>query len=46
MNEFSRRNFLKGSAALAGTALLGTLGIIAAAEEAAAAEETCNITAT
>ena len=39
MAEFSRRNFLKGSAALAGTALLGSLGITASAEENKAAAE-------
>ena len=46
MNEFSRRSFLKGSAALAGTALLSTIGFSASAEEAVSAEESFNITST
>ena len=44
--DISRRTFLKGSAALAGATLLSTVGITAMADEAAAAEESFNITAT
>ena len=39
MGEISRRTFLKGSAALAGTTLLASLGLNASAEVAQSDEE-------